>query len=181
MTQIIRARIGRGIPLQDPTKGEGHLHFSNCSAATPAEPISVENAPVTDTIVSSTASSAEAALMRLGFSKAAATSALPWLSLLGEGGPEKSFPSIHVVARQIHAQITVNADIDDLNPHPSFVLEVQQVLSMPADVQLQALRKVLRRWGSLIATTITLGCAVVSSTVFLVPCHLPVVWMFWCV
>jgi hypothetical protein len=142
------------------------------------EPISVDYTPITDIEVFSTASSAEAALMRLGFSKSTAASAIPWLSLLGEDEPGKSLPAIHVVSKRAYTRASVNIEIEDLEPHPSFVLEVEQALGNPADAQWSALSRVFRRWGSLIATRIKLGCALVATAVFSTPCHLPVVRTF---
>jgi hypothetical protein len=116
--------------------------------------------------------------MRLGFSKSAATSAIPWLSLLGEDEPGKILPAIHVVSKRAYAQVSVNIEIEDLEPHPSFVLEVGQALGLPAGERWQGLSTVFRRWGSLIATRIKLGSALISTMVFPTPCYLPVVRTF---
>jgi hypothetical protein len=159
--------------------GEGHLPFSTRSVATSAEPISVERAPIADIVVSSTTSSAGAALMQLGLSKSAVTSAIPWLAILGEGEPDKGLDGIYVVHRQVYGQITVKVEFEDLDPNPEFVREVEQVLSQPhsdSDAQSQTFKRLLHRWGSLIATRVRFGCALISSTVFLVGDDLPGVW-----
>jgi hypothetical protein len=164
-TQVARSYIRHGIPLESLASATGHLRFVHRCVAVAATPIAVELMPVSDTIVTATASPAEAMLMRLGFAKPAAASLVPWLAFLGELGTEEQ-TMIHVVGRQVHTRIAVHMELADLQPHEDFVRDVEGVFKLGAAQQVEALCTVLQRWGAVFATRVELGCALSSTTAF---------------
>jgi hypothetical protein len=170
--QITQAHMRRGIPLDSLAGDAAHLRFSNRYVATTLNPISVERTLVTDTVISSTTSEHEAALMRLGFCKPSAKRMVPWLSFMDELSIEQP-NTIRVVAKQVYTRVVVHTTLADLTPQPDFVRDVESVFRAQASTQLQALRDVLGRWGPMIATQVELGCSLVSSTMFGIPCSIP--------
>jgi hypothetical protein len=161
-----------GIPLDSLAGDVAHLRFSHREVAMASSIISVERTLVADTVISSTTSVTGAALMRLGFSKPSAKRMIPWLSFMDE--PAIAQPStIRVVAKQAYTRVVVHTTLADLTPQPDFVLDVESVFRAQASTQLQALRDVLGRWGPMIATQVELGCSLVSSTMFEIPCSIP--------
>jgi hypothetical protein len=175
-SQIARAHICNGILLdgQAIARDALSLRFSPRPVAVPLNPYSSELIMVTDTLVQATTYRPRAALMRLGYSFLPAHSAIRWISFMSWLGIEH--PNvIRVACKQVHARVAIEMEIADLRPHPDFVLEVQSVFRVPGDAQLDALRDVLKRWGSVIATRVELGCALMSTTVFALPCRIPAV------
>jgi hypothetical protein len=80
---------------------------------------------------------------------------------------------IRVVAKQVYTRVVVHTTLADLTPQLDFVRDVESVFRAQASTQLQALRDVLERWGPMIATQVELGCSLVSSTTFGIPCSIP--------
>jgi hypothetical protein len=132
---------------------------------------------VTDVSVTSTTSTSEAALMRLGFAHVAASHAARCASLLGEDvSTTRIAQAIHVTCRRVYARALVRTEIDDLSPNPQLVADIEKALSFPDQSrQIGALRSVWRRWGSVIATRIEIGCALVSTSVFEKSSYIPTV------
>jgi hypothetical protein len=133
--------------------------------------------PVTDVIITSTASPSEAALMRLGIAHTATAHVLRAASLLGEDfAMDRGVPAIHVTCRRVYARVLVQAELEDLIPNPQLVTDIEKAISSHDQAeQIEALRSALRRWGSNIATHIEIGCALVSTSVFETASHIPVV------
>jgi hypothetical protein len=168
--------------LQDITSSAGQLRFSSrrVAQAVPSAAISMESTPHSDVIVSSTDSHIEATLMRLGLSKLAAATAATCYSSLDDVERDDPTPAIRVVTRQVYTRVAIYVELANLAPHPDFVQEVQRALSLSDDKQVYALRDVLRRWGSCVATHVELGCALVNNFVFPLPHHIPSVRLSFC-
>jgi hypothetical protein len=133
--------------------------------------------PVTDVIITSTASPSEAALMRLGIAHTATAHVLRAASPLGEDFTmNRDVPAIHVTCRRVYARVLVQAELEDLIPNPQLVTDIEKAISSRDQAeQIEALRSALRRWGSNIATHIEIGCALVSTSVFEKSSHIPTV------
>jgi hypothetical protein len=174
--QVHRSKILHGITLQGLVAGRAHtIPFSPRSAALPLGPISVEEVPVTDVAITSTASASEAALVRLGFAPSAAAHAVRSASLLSDDvSPNGDVPAIYVTCRKVYTRVLVRTELEDLSPSPQLVAEVENALALPEQAdQIDALRTVLRRWGSVIATRVELGCALVCTSLHESSSHIP--------
>jgi hypothetical protein len=132
---------------------------------------------VTDVTITSTASPSEAALMRLGIAHTATAHVVRAASLLGEDfTTNRDVPAIHVTCRRVYARVLVQAELEDLIPNPQLVADIEKAISSHEQTeQIGALRSVLRRWGSNVATHIEIGCALVSTSVFETDSHIPAV------
>jgi hypothetical protein len=165
--QVHRSRILHGIALQGLVAGRAHtIPFSPRSAALPLGPISVEELPVTDVAITSTASASEAALVQLGFAPSAAAHAVRSASLLSDDvSPNGDVPAIYVTCRMVYTRVLVRTELEDLSPSPQLVADIENALALPEQAdQTDALRTVLRRWGSVIATRVELGYALVCTS-----------------
>jgi hypothetical protein len=180
VTQASRSHICHGISLQDITSSAGQLHFSSRRVAVPLVALSMESTPYSDVVISPTGSHIEATLMRLGLSRSAAAAAATCYPLLDDVERNNLSPAIRVVTRQVYTRVAIHVELDDLAPHPDFVQEVQKALDLPDDEQVHALRDVLRRWGSCVATHVELGCALVNTFVFPLLHHIPSVRPSFC-
>jgi hypothetical protein len=129
---------------------------------------------MTDVVIWSTTSTAETALMRLGFTKSAAVITLPWTAFFGDAAQDNDIPAIHVTRKRAYPRVVVRTELEDLAPSQEFVTDVEKALAnSDQDAQAKSLRSVLRRWGSVIATHVEIGCGMVSSVTFRTPVDLP--------
>jgi hypothetical protein len=124
----------------------------------------------TNLIALATFSSYEGALLASGFSKAAATTAAPWMRLLcatSEKTPMSSEPpTIWATCTYRFERQCYYTNVTELEPHPAFVSEVEHAVGADeADplAQLAALRRVLAEWGPVFALRTTAGCALRTS------------------
>jgi hypothetical protein len=115
-----------------------------------------------------TASSSEAACLRLGFSRMAAQSSTALLEFVsdGVGGIERA--PVQVVTRHMFPRAVVTFPFSQLSPHPDFVKDIKCALeeSTP-NARTHGLRDVLQRWGQVIASCVEIGCARVALNSFL--------------
>lgn len=153
------------------------LSYSRYPVAIPTDTIEGDPASTNDVVVSSTSSRPEAMFIRLGMSKQAARNASQWASFTdAEDNPEDEVPCIHVICRRPYTRVMIATELDELQPHPQFVAAIERVVSLPnKEKQLEGLRKVLRQWGSVIATHVEMGCSLVTSHTFVIPCWIPMV------
>jgi hypothetical protein len=115
--------------------------------------------------------------MRLGFTRVAAVHAARSALLLDDDvSTAHDVQAIHVTCRMVYARVSVRTELDDLRPNPQLVIDIEKALSFPEqDKQIDALRSVWRRWGSVMATRIQIGCALVSTSVFAKNSYIPTV------
>jgi hypothetical protein len=84
-------------------------------------------------------------------------------------GPE-TLSTIHVVSKRLFSQVSIDVEVEALEPHPAFVADVEKVFApSDEDARLLRLKDVLRRWGSVLATHVGLGSSLVASNSIRLP------------
>jgi hypothetical protein len=153
-----------------PGDGENSLVLSIKTAALRKVLLDYRWVNRTNLVAVATFSPHEGALLASGFSKAAATTAAPWMRLLSaacEKTPTSTGPStIWATCRYTFERQCHQTDIAEMEPHPTFVSAIEDAVGADdADppVQLSALRRVLAAWGPVYATRLTMGCALGTS------------------
>jgi hypothetical protein len=124
----------------------------------------------TNLVALATLSPHEGALLASGFSKAAATTAAPWMRLLSATSEKTSMSSessaIWATCTYRFERQCYHTDVTELEPHPAFVSAVEHAVGADeADplTQLAALHRVLAEWGPVFAPRTTSGCALRTS------------------
>jgi hypothetical protein len=153
--------------------GENTLTYSMKPVALVADPANLQTRrlrPKTNLVAAATFSRHEGALLAAGFSKDAATIAAPWMRLLSSADgdmPPSSRPSVIWATCTERTELkSFRMDPSGLEPHPAFVSAVKNAMGADeadSPAQLHALRRVLAAWGPVLATRVTLGCALTTS------------------
>jgi hypothetical protein len=74
----------------------------------------------------------------------------------------------------VYTRVLVRTELEDLSPSPQLVADIENALALPEQAdQIDALRTVLRRWGSVIATRVELGYALVCTSMHESSSHIP--------
>jgi hypothetical protein len=159
-----------GILPIGPGNGEDTVVLSTKPVATTKIPEQHRPLNRTNLVALATFSPHEGALLASGFSKAAATTAAPWMRLLGATSEKTQMSSkprtVWATCTYRFERMCYHTDVTEMEPHPAFVSAVEHAVGADeADplAQLAALRHVLAQWGPVFAPRTTVGCALRTS------------------
>jgi hypothetical protein len=133
--------------------------------------ILVDKAYTSEMDVLSTPHATEGTLLQLGMSASAAEKAVQHSSTLFDRNENSDMlPTLHIVSKRLFPRISVDMEVEALAPNPGFVADIDKVFALSSkDTQIAGLKDVLRRWGSVVATHVDLGCSLVAANSIKLP------------